>query len=76
MSIPSEYQTVVNFMCDPDNGASAEKNTAMREYMQRPDVAAAFYQFLMKRDLSNFDPAEVPDDLHERTKNLIKKHTS
>jgi hypothetical protein len=76
MSIPPEYQTVVNFVCDPDNGAQPEKNTAMREYMQRPDVAAAFHQLLAKRDLSKFDPAKVPDSLPEKTKNLLKKYSA
>ena len=66
--------SVINFICDPAHGASAEKNAEMRACMERPDVAKALHEFLMARDLSNFDPNKVPPGmagtkLHEAMKN-------
>jgi len=66
------YPNMINFMCDNRNGGGA-RNDAMREYMQKPEVASAFYQFLMNRDVSNFDP-DAPCPLPPATAALLREH--
>jgi hypothetical protein len=50
---------IVDFMCDPALGATPEQCASLREQFAKPDAARAFHQYLMARDLSNFDPSHV-----------------
>ncbi len=48
------FKRVVNFICDPSNGASVEKCEEMRAHLAKPEIARAFHRFLTSRDLHNF----------------------
>ena len=67
------YPNMINHMCDNRNGGGAARNDAMREYMQKPEAASAFYQFLMNRDVSNFDP-DAPCPLPPAKAALLQEH--
>ncbi len=67
------YPSLTGFMCDNKNGATPATNAAMREHMQKPEAASAFYKHLMARDLSGFDPA-APCPLPPATKALLREY--
>ncbi len=67
------YPNMINFLSDNRNGADPAKNNAIREHMQKPEVARAFYEFLMSRDLSRFDPT-APCPLSPAHTALLREH--
>jgi hypothetical protein len=67
------YKGLTAFMCDPENGAPAEKNAEIKEHMSRPDVALATHQWLMGRDLSDFDPNGI-HQMPPKIVGLLHKH--
>ena len=67
------YPRWTEYLCDNRNGADAATNNAMRLYMQRPDVASAYYKYCMGLDVSNFNPT-APCPLPPAKAALLREH--